>query len=700
MSPAPKERAVFPPRLDLANLSPLQMLVVFGLFELAFYFSFTYAMSFSPAVPAPFWFPDAVLIFALLVTPPRHWWILFLGWLPIRLFTNLTPDSHPWLLATNFVNDLIKTLLVAIGLRRFLKNPTRFSDFRDFGIFIFFAVVLAPVLSAFWGAGCRYLLGHDFWPTWRRWYLGDALANLVLTPALLYWLADGFSALRQASVRRCVEAVALTMGLAASGVVAFTERSANYVTPALLYVPVPFLLWAAMRFGIRGASGALSLIALFAIEGAAYGRGPFAAQTPDLNVLSIQIFLVVISVSIFLLAILAGDKNRAMDALTEASDRFRNLADTAPVLIWMAGPDKQGIFFNKGWLDFAGREPDRELNNWWTEGVHREDVERCMEIFGRSFEAREPFTIEYRRRRSDGEYRWLLDNGIPRFDHAGAFLGYIGTCIDITARRRAELKHQAQTLELARVGRVAIMGELAASLAHEVNNPIGAIVANANAGQRLIASGKTGTEELKELLGDIVADGRRAGEIIQGIRNMVRKEKTRRVLVRIEDMIHELLRLVHGDAVGREIKVKAEVDSDVGEVWGDPVQLLQVLLNLTINAFEAMMVNSSHLRQFAIHAGRDPNDDAFISLRDSGPGFPGGMIDQLFEPFFSTKAEGTGMGLAIARTLIEAHGGTLLGENNSSGGACFTVRLPRGENSPERVQLLSSLGSQPEPGTA
>ena len=682
MRPEPKERVVSPPRSNLANLSPLQMVAVFALLEVAFYFSFKYAMSFSPAVPAPFWFPDSVLIFALLVIPPRQWWILFLGWLPIRLFTNLTPNSHLWLLVDNFVNDSLKTLLVVIGLRRFLKDPIRFHNLRDFGIFIFFAVVLAPVVSAFEGAGSRYVLGHAFWPTWRRWYLGDALANLVLTPALLYWLAGGFSALRQASVRRYFEAIALTIGLAASGVVAFTERSGSYATPALLYVPVPFLLWAAIRFGMRGASGALTLIALFAIEGAAYARGPFAAQTADLNVLSIQIFLFVISVSTFLLAILVGDKNRAMDALTEAIARFRNLADTAPVLIWMAGPNKQGTFFNKGWLDFTGRSLDRELHNWWVEGVHQGDVDRCMEIFGRSFEARESFTIEYRRQRCDGEYRWLLDNGIPRFDQAGTFLGYIGTCIDITARRGAEMKHQAQTLELARVGRVAIMGELAASLAHEVNNPIGAIVANANAGQRLVAAGKMGTEELKELLGDIVSDGRRAGEIIQGIRNMVRKEKTRRVLVRIEDIVHELLRLVHGDAIGREITVKAEVDPDVGQVWGDPVQLLQVLLNLTINAFEAMMMNSSHLRRFVIHAGHDADGGVLISLRDSGPGFPGGMLDQLFEPFFSTKAEGTGMGLAIARSLVEAHGGTLAGENADGGGACFTVRLPRGEISP------------------
>jgi two-component system, LuxR family, sensor kinase FixL len=277
-------------------------------------------------------------------------------------------------------------------------------------------------------------------------------------------------------------------------------------------------------------------------------------------------------------------------------------------------------------------------------------------------------------RRKDGS-EFPVEVGLnPIRTAQGLFV--LASVIDITARKQAELDHQRQHMELARVGRLAVMGELAASLAHEVNNPIGAMVANASAGQRLITTGKVEIGELNDLLADIAADGRRAGEIVQSIRNMVRKGKERRALIQVEDIIHDLLRIVHAEAVGRDVTVTAEVDSDGGRVLADRVQLLQVFLNLTLNAFEAMSAMRPDARRLVIHAGRNGNGEIVVSVGDSGPGFPEGIVEQLFEPFFSTKAEGTGMGLPISRSIIEAHDGTLSGENCDSGGACFTVRLP------------------------
>jgi signal transduction histidine kinase len=192
----------------------------------------------------------------------------------------------------------------------------------------------------------------------------------------------------------------------------------------------------------------------------------------------------------------------------------------------------------------------------------------------------------------------------------------------------------------------------------------------------MLARGQLGTEEFQELLGDIISDGHRAREVIDGIRNMVRKGEAARSPVRMNDVLRDLLRIVRADAIARNVSLIAEIDSNAGVVMGDRVQLLQVLLNLTMNAFEALTVIHADARQVVIRAERVQNGKVCVSVRDSGPGFPDGIAGQFFEPFFTTKSEGTGMGLAIARSIVEAHGGTLSGENFPGGGAIFTICLP------------------------
>jgi C4-dicarboxylate-specific signal transduction histidine kinase len=336
---------------------------------------------------------------------------------------------------------------------------------------------------------------------------------------------------------------------------------------------------------------------------------------------------------------------------------------------------------------------EQELGEGWLEGVHAEDLAHCLDVCGTAFDGREAFTVEYRLRRKDGEYRWLIDTGTPRFEPDGTFLGYIGSCIDITPRRQAELERQRQSTELARVGRVALMGEFAASLAHEINNPVGAMVANASAGQRMLARGQLGADELRELLADIVADGHRAREVIQGIRSMLHNRETSQVIVRINDVLRDLLQIVRIDALERNVKIKHEINSNTHCVRANRVQLLQVLLNLTLNAFEAMSVSRPDTRCLVISTDPNSNGEVVIQVRDNGPGFPAGIADQLFEPFFSTKSEGTGMGLAIARGIVEAHGGTLKGENCESGGACFTVRLPMAKDDGAETPYLVAVGT-------
>ena len=226
-------------------------------------------------------------------------------------------------------------------------------------------------------------------------------------------------------------------GLTLLGYVAFVAPMRT--SPAvLLYSLLPFLLWSALRFGVIGIGTSMVVVAFLSIWGAVHGRGPFTGAGPLDNVMSLQLFLFFAVAPFMVLAVLVEERKRTAHALRESEERFRLMADTAPALIWMSGTDKLCTYFNKPWLDFTGRPMDSELGNGWAEGVHAEDLRRCVDTYIHAFDRREEFRMEYRLRRHDGEYRWVLDIGVPRFDQDRSFVGYIGTCVDITDRKLAE----------------------------------------------------------------------------------------------------------------------------------------------------------------------------------------------------------------------------------------------------------------------
>ncbi len=369
-------------------------------------------------------------------------------------------------------------------------------------------------------------------------------------------------------------------------------------------------------------------------------------------------------------------QKQAEDALRESEARFRTMASTAPVMIWMSGPDKLCTFFNKGWLDFTGRSLEQELGNGWAEGVYREDFDRCLEVYVNSFDARQPFTMEYRLRRSDGEYRWILDIGTPRFAPDSKFLGYIGSCIDITERKQAEAEARQHREEIAYLSRAAIMGEMAGSLAHELNQPLGAIVTNAGAALRFLDRDSLSGEKLREVLQDIVADGRRASEVIHTIKGMGRKEEGTRQILHLNDVIGEVLRLTRSDALAHDCTVLTWLHPALPKVEANLVQLQEVFLNLILNAFEASEEVPRVRRRVIIRTERDGDGAVRASVRDYGAGLPADKPERVFDRFFSTKREGMGIGLFIARSIVIAHAGTLWAENAEGGGAQFWLRLP------------------------
>jgi two-component system sensor kinase FixL len=299
-----------------------------------------------------------------------------------------------------------------------------------------------------------------------------------------------------------------------------------------------------------------------------------------------------------------------------------------------------------------------------------------LQIYNESFEARQPFIMEYRLRRHDGEYRWVSDRGIPRYDPPGTFLGYIGSCVDVTERRQAEAEGRQHREELAHLSRVAIMGEMAASLAHELNQPLTGIVNNASAGRRFIAKGRADLPKLDDLLDAIAADGHRAGDIIRGIRGMVRKNKEIREPVDLNEVISRVLRIVHSDAFGRNCSVVTQPNPELPKVEADPVQLQQVLLNLLVNALDAMNETVAAKRKVIIRTEPVSKGRVQVSVRDFGVGLPPEAPEQIFERFFSTKRDGLGMGLTIARSIITSHNGEMSAVNAEGGGACVAFSLP------------------------
>jgi len=521
--------------------------------------------------------------------------------------------------------------------------------------------------------------------------------------------------------------------------------------------------------------------------------------------------LIIAGISVFVLqallitALMANlvKRRRAERFLTESEKRFQTMADAAPVLIWVSGEDKLPTYFNKAWLEFTGRSMEQELGNGWKEGVHPDDLAKISKTYGPAVDAREPFVMQYRLKNSEGEYRWITDQGVPRYGPRANFRGYVGACVDITdlLKKETELREIEERVALAAeaahvgvwevdtvtnklwvsdkvreifhfdpeeeityamfqarvhpedrsmcdaavrraietksgydieyrlllpdgalrwiggrsrcldygdgnsvrllgvaidvtkrkgteedalrqreqinlLGRVSLLGEMTASLAHELNQPLSALVTNANAGMRLIDRGKEDPKTLHDILSDVVSDGRRAHDIIQNVRNTIKKGDSNRRRINVNELVTNVAHAIRADAIAYSCEVEISLAKDLPVIEGDPVQIQQVLVNLVSNALDAMRHTLPGERKIEISTAGNGDNDVRLSVRDHGTGIRSEVHERLFDRFFTTKEQGLGMGLAIVRSIVESHGGDIQAENVADGGARFYFTLP------------------------
>ncbi|MBD2517322.1 response regulator [Nostoc sp. FACHB-973] len=376
-------------------------------------------------------------------------------------------------------------------------------------------------------------------------------------------------------------------------------------------------------------------------------------------------------------------RKQAEEALRESEQRFRLMADSAPTLIWMSGIDKLCHYFNKTWLDFTGRTIEQEMGNGWTQGVHPDDFQYCSDTYSNAFDACQGFEMEYRLRRFDGKYRWIFDVGVPRFTPEGDFLGYIGSCIDITERKAAE-SERASLLQLEQAARTEaeranrIKDEFLAVLSHELRSPLNPILGWAS----LLQTREFDQAAMKKAIATIERNAKLQAQLIEDLLDVSRilqgKLSLNMFPVNLVLVIDGALETVRLAAEAKNIQIHKTLDTSVEQVLGDSGRLQQVIWNLLSNAVKFTPQGG----KIEIQLQR-VDTQAEITVSDTGKGISGDFLPYVFEYFrqadstTTRKFGGLGLGLAIVRHLVELHGGTIWAESLGEGeGASFTVRLP------------------------
>lgn len=767
---------------------------------------FGFALTFGPHAISVLWLPNSILLVVLVLVPARAWWLPLLATFCAHLAVELQSGVPLNLVLCWFISNSFEAVVGAALTRLLIVAPPRFDNLRNILVFFVCGALAGAFLSSFLDAAFVRIIhwrSEDYWLVWRMRFFSNSLASMTAGPVIITWATVRPVFPSKIPLSRFAEILILTVGLAFTAAAVFYNPDAGAnIIPAALYAPLPFFLWATIRFGMRGVATSIFAVALLAIWSATHGHGPFLTSSPEANALSIQTFFVVLSALLIPLATTLAERKAVTDALRQSQQRYREVVESQTDLVCRYLADTSLTFVNEAYCRFFRRPREQLIGrrildllppvahekvllgiaslmvhrrpaSWshevlfpdgsigWQQWVGRpiEDSDghiRELQAIGRDITTR--VRAETALKESEEQIRAIL-NAIP---DSIFLLNRTGICLDCYVRpgnqslvspdqirgkhvrdaplptrvasdlmlsvesviRSGEMKVLEYTLALkgkehcfetrmVRTGadrilclvrdvtehkqveetrqtlmhasRLAAIGELTSMMAHEVNQPLTAILTNSAAGRELLKSQKTPLNEIRRILEDIHRDSLRASDAVRSTRALAQKRPVSVQQLQIRDLIEESVRLVAADAARRRVQIHIRFAVDIPQVDGDPVQLQQVLLNLIINAMEAMTDSPEAERFLTLRAEAHANGDLSLAIKDTGPGIPTELASRVFQSFFSTKKHGVGIGLSIARSIVEAHGGRIWCENNASGGATFHITLPRSERHSPKI---------------
>jgi PAS domain S-box-containing protein len=366
---------------------------------------------------------------------------------------------------------------------------------------------------------------------------------------------------------------------------------------------------------------------------------------------------------------------RAQEALRESERSARSAIDGIAGLFAVLAPNGEPETVNCQLLNYFGRSFE-ELKNWGTtDAVHPEDLPLVLELNERGLASGLPFGFELRLRRFDGEYRWFETRVVPSRDDSGRIARWYNLLTDIEDRTRALARLEQMQSDFAHINRVSMMGELAASLSHEITQPIGSARNNARAAMNFLDMQPSDLSEVREAISCVVGDTDRAGDIIDRIRDQIKKTPPRKEHFDLNEAINEVILLGRSAIIKNGVSVQTRLSEGLLPTHGDRVQLQQVVLNLILNAAEAMGSVEAEPRELLISTEQH-HTGVLVAVRDSGPGIHPAHLERVFESFYTTNPKGTGMGLSICRSIIQAHGGRLWAIPCEPQGALFQFTIP------------------------